>query len=197
MIRSFSSRAEERRLGVAADGTADAARALVARKRQGTSLPVVPEVEQSRREQRQPTRLSGGVVDERVDECRLDRQPRPFGRPLDRATELARSHRPEQNLVRAEQVRELDVRRQTTEEVGAQREQDHRSTIGIPGSLDEHVDERPSLSFGDRRREQLLELVDGDDEPIVLRHPFDDVRELGRRPFAGAEEQLLPTIECR
>ena len=91
---------------------ADAAGPLVARERQRATVALAPEVEQRRREERQPAGLAGDVVDERVDERRLDLESDPLGRPLDRAPQLGRAHRPEQDVVRSDEVRELDVRRE-------------------------------------------------------------------------------------
>ena len=55
-----------------------------------------------------------------VDERRLDLEAGPLGGSLDRAAELGRRHRPEQDVVRADEIGELDVRREMAEEVGAQ-----------------------------------------------------------------------------
>ena len=81
------------------DRAPDPARALVTLEREGPVVAREPEVEQRRREQRQPAGLAGHVVRERVDQLRLDLQPRSLCRALDHAAQLAARHRPEQNLV--------------------------------------------------------------------------------------------------
>ena len=124
------------------------------------ALAFAPDIDERRREKRQPARLAGDVVDERVDERRLHLEPRPLGRTLDRAAELGSGHRPEQDVVRPDEVGQLDVRSEMAEEVRAQRDQHDRAALRIPRSFDERVDERMPLLLADHRREQLLELVD-------------------------------------
>src|SRR5207249_1922279 len=58
----------EGRFRVAADRAANTSRPLVRGMGQGASVAVAPEVEQRRREKRQPARLAGDIIDERVDE---------------------------------------------------------------------------------------------------------------------------------
>ena len=92
------------------------------------------------------------------------------------------------------------------EEVRAQREQDDRSALRVPGSVDERVDERTALVLGDGRREQLLELVDREHEPLARGTRSSGGDELGRldvrrgggartalerRKQAGAEQRRL------
>ena len=45
-------------------------------------------------------------------------------------------------MVRPDEVGELDVRRELAEEVRAQRDQDERAPLGVPGGVHERVDER-------------------------------------------------------
>ena len=51
-------------------------------------LALLPEIEQRRGEQRQPTGLADDVADERLDQRRLDDETGALGRPLDRAPQL-------------------------------------------------------------------------------------------------------------
>ena len=143
----------ERRLGVSADGSADAARPLVGGERQRTTVAFAPEVEQRRREERQPAGLARDVVDERVDERRLDFESDPLGRPFDRAPQFGRAHRPEEDVVRSYKIRQLDVGRELPEEVGAQRDQDERASLRVPRGVDERVHERTPVVLHDRRCE--------------------------------------------
>ena len=84
------------------------------------------------------------------------------------------------------------------EEVGPQREQDQRPALRVPRRFDERVDERPTLLLGDRRREQLLELVDGEDKSFARRHALERAAsELRRRSLAGTDEQRASSPERR
>ena len=179
----------ERRLGVPADGAADAARPLVGGERQRPAVALAPEVEQRRREERQAAGLAGDVVDERVDERRLDLEPGPLGRPLDRAAELAGAHRPEQDVVRADEVGELDVRREAAEEVGAQRDQDRARAAPDPrprrrARRRTHAarPRRPTARTAPRTGRRRARAA----RPAARARGAD---ELGRRPLAGADEQ--------
>ena len=53
-------------------------------------------------------------------------------------------------MARTDEIGQLDVRRQATEQVGAQRDQDQRPALGVPGSLDERLHERLPLVLFDR-----------------------------------------------
>ena len=182
----------EGRFRVAADRAANTSRPLVRGMGQGASVAVAPEVEQRRREKRQPARLAGDIIDERVDERRLDLEPRPLGGSLDRAAELTCTHRPEQDVVRADEIRQLDVRREAPEEVGAQRDQDQRAPLWVPGRLGERVYERTPLVLGDGCSEELLQLVDGKHKPLARQHAPQRSGELGRRSFARTEKHPFP-----
>ena len=48
-------------------------------------------------------------------------------------------------MVRPDEIRELDVRREAPEEVGAQRDQDERAALRVPRGVDERVHERTPL----------------------------------------------------
>ena len=175
------------RLGVPADCAADAVRPFVRRLGERRPVPLAPEVEERRLEKRQAARLARDVVDQCVDERRLDLQPDPLGGPLDRAAKLRRAHRPEQSVVRADEVGELPIGRETAEEVRAQREQDERAPFRVPGRLHQCVDERPAFALGYGRGEQLFELVDRDHEPLARSDAPELGEELRPRTLAGAK----------
>ena len=152
-------------------------------------LALAPEIEESRREEWKPAWLSRNFVHERVHECRLDDEARPRCRPLDRPPQLARAHRPEQYVVLSNQIGELDVGRKTAEEVGPQREQDQHSTLGIPGLVDEHVDEGAPFTLEDAGGKELFELVDRERKTIAAVQLLERLRQLHRRPRAGPDQQ--------
>ena len=129
-------------LGVRCDGSLHAAHALVRLELQRAVLPLLPQIEQRGREQRQPSGLADDVGDERLGQCGLDDEIGAFRRPFDHATQLAAGHRPEQDVVGAGQLCELRELGQPPEEVGAQSKQDEATPLGIPGRLHECVDER-------------------------------------------------------
>ena len=52
-------------------------------------------------------------------------------------------------MVRADEIGQLDVRTQMSEEIGAEGDENRRATIGVPGGVDERVDERTPLLLGD------------------------------------------------
>ena len=186
----------ESRLCVAADDSAHAPRPPISLERQCSPLSLAPELEQRRREQRERAGFAGDVVDERIDKGRLDFQSGPLGRTLDRPAQLARAHRGEQDVIRHDEVGELDVRREVAEEVRAQGDQDERTAVGVPGGLDEGAHERRSLVLGDRSGKELLELVDHEQEPRARSHALERRGELGRRALARTDENVLQS-ECR
>ena len=117
-------------------------------------------------------------------------------RAFDRAAELARAHRPEQDVVRSDEVGQLDIRREVAEEVRAQRDQYHRAALRVPRGFDERLDEPAPLLLADRRREQLLELVDRENRHLADRWqrvagPHERVRTSERRKQARPEEGRL------
>ena len=61
----------------------------------------------------------------------------------------------------------------------------------VPGCLDERVDERTPLVLFARCREQLLELVDGEHEPLARRNALERGAELGRRSLARTDEHAF------
>ena len=108
-------------------------------------------------------------------------------------------------MVRAGELGELGVRDEPAPEVGAQREHDRGSTVRVPGRLDERLDERAALAFRYRRREHLLELVDGEDEPLAgleacegaRQLVADSARELGEGVIAGPDEDVTCLGQAR
>ena len=143
--------------------SADAADPLVRGQRKQPSVALAPEVDERGREQRQPAGLARDVVDERIDKRWLDVQPGPLRRPFDRAAQLGVAHRPEEDVVRPDQIGELDVRCDVPEEVGPQRKQNDCPALRIPGDLDQGIDVVAPGALRERWAEELLELVDRDD----------------------------------
>ena len=158
LVRSF---------GEPRDRPTDAAEPLV-RLEPKPSVPARhPELDERRREQRQPARLVRDLVDERLRECRLDAHAGAAGRQLDRSAKLVRAHRPNQHLVRGNEAREGRVRAAVTVVVAAQADH-HDGAPRIGRDRDEALDEPLAHVLVVTRRENLLELVDGQNEPLLL-----------------------------
>ncbi len=96
-------------LGQPAHRAADAAARLVPFQLQRAPVPLLPELEERRRQKRERTRLVSDVGDKGVDEPWLDAKPCPARRQLDRPAQLLGLHRPDEHMVRAEQVGEVRV----------------------------------------------------------------------------------------
>ena len=156
-------------LGEPRDGAVDAARLAVGGEGERVVLPLLPELEQGGGQQRQRAGLALDVVDERVGELRLDPQPDPAGGQLDGAPQLRRLHRPDQDVVRAEQLGEPRVRGEAPVEVGAQRDDDDGAPVRIGRRAGQRVGEGGPLVVRAAGGEQLLELVDGEEEARVWR----------------------------
>ena len=196
----------EGRLGVAADGAADAARALVARERQRRVLALVPEIEQSRREQRQRRPLSPATSSTSASTSAgsTSRPARSAGPSIARRSS-PRVIGPSSTWFGADEIRQLDVRREAAEEVRAQRDEDR-----APAARDPRPPRRArrrTLAAHPRRprREHLLELVDRDDEPLARRHAARAPRQLAAerscelrdRVLARTDDDQLPAVERR
>ena len=134
-------------LGGLGDRLPDPAGGPVAGHGQGRALAAFPGLAQHVREQRQRGRLALDLADQQVDQTGLEPETGASGRPLDRAAELRLAHRPQQVHALLEHAREARVRRQVTEVVGAQR--DDQRTTGTD-MLDQSGEE--PLPLGRRRR---------------------------------------------
>ena len=88
---------------------------------------------------------------------------------LDRAAQLVAAHRPDEHVVGAQQPRKLRVGRAAPVEVGADGDEHERAAARIARACGERVGERGALVLVAAGREDLLELVDGDDQPAVGR----------------------------
>ena len=95
-----------------------------------------------------------------------------------------------------EEVGELAVSRDVPDEIGTKRKQDERPPLAVPGSVDDGVDERPTLLLGDRVRKQLLELVDRDHDVLTRPYPRDGPGHVGRRRDARPQQQKR-RAQCR
>jgi hypothetical protein len=178
----------EGRLRVPAHGAADAVSPFIGGHRERRSVAVAPEFEECGLEEREAAGLAGDVVDERVDEGRLDLQANALGWSLDRAAKLRRAHRPEQGVVRSDEIGELSMRREAAEEVRTQREQDNPAPFRVPRRLHQRVDESPSFALTDRRGEKLFELVDGDHELLARSDAPELGEQLRARTLTGAKD---------
>ena len=118
---------------------------------------------------RQAARLAGDVADQRRRQVGLDPQARPARRQLDRPAPLIAAHRPDENLVGADEPGEVSVLGAAAVEVGPDCEHDDQALVGVAGTLDERVEERLPLGRVAAGGEYLLELVDREHQPLVRR----------------------------
>ena len=150
------------------DRAADAAQACERLELEPAVAAGHPQLDQRGREQRQPARLVADLCHESLAERRLDPDSDSPGGQLHSAPELIGGHRADQHQVGGEQLGELGIRRTLAREVGPQGEDDD-SSFRIAGRGDDPLDEPTALILVRTRREELLELVDDQDEPLV--HP--------------------------
>ena len=198
-----------RAFGEPRNGAVDTAGLAVGSQRERVVLPLLPELEQGGGQERQRARLALDVVDERVGQLRLDPQAHPGGGQLDGAAQLRGLHRPDQHVVRAQELGERRVRGEAAVEVRAQRDHDDGSAVGIGGRAGEDGCEGGALGLGSAGGEELLELVDGEEEPPVrgqrveslgeriLRPRHEHAAQLIQRPLAGAQQQTPPARATR
>ena len=196
-------------LGQPRDGAVNAAGLAVGGQGERVVLPLLPELEQGGGQQRQRARLALHVVDQRVGQLRLHPQPHPAGGQLDDTPQLRGLHRPDQHVVRTQQLGKSRVGGEAPVEVGAQRDHDDRSTLRISGCAGKRVGERGALGVGAAGGEQLLELVDGEEEAFVggqrveglgeriLRSRHEHAAKLVQRPLAGTQQQTPPALAAR
>ena len=182
---------------------------MVRSQRQCVVLPLLPELEEGRGEQGQRTGLTFDVVDEHVGQLRLHLQANTACGQLDGTPELRGLHRPDEHMVRAQQPGQPGIGGEASVEVGSQRDDDDRSTLRISGRANERVDEGHALAVGATCGEQLLELVDGEEEPPVRRQRVECLGEriprsrhehatqLVQRPLAGSQQQASPAAAAR
>ena len=99
----------------------------------------------------------------------LDLQPGASGRLLDRARQLFTIHRPDQHVTAAQQLSEPGIRGEAAVEIRPQRHHDERSPLGVARRRDQLLEERRTLLLALTQREQLLQLVDRDHDPLTRR----------------------------
>ena len=114
----------ERLLGQPRHGAPHAAGLLVGGQAQAPPVPVLPELEQRGRNERQRAGRVLDVVDDRLHQLVLHRQADALGRAGDRAPQLLGPHRADEHVVGGEQTRERRVLGAAAVEVGAQRDHD-------------------------------------------------------------------------
>jgi hypothetical protein len=184
-------------LGQPRHRTVHAAGVLVGTQPQQPTVAVQPELEQRGRQQRQRARLALDVRDQRVDEFGIDSQTPTAGRQLDRATKLVPAHRPDEHAVCAEQARELRIGRTATVVVGPQRDEHERSPALLARACDERVDERRPLGLVATRSEDLLELVDREDQPLLLGCGATRALDRLERTLPRAQQRDAPALAPR
>ena len=153
---------------------------------------VLPELEQRGRQQRQRARPALDVGEQRVDELGLDLQAGAPRGQLDRAAQLVAAHRPDEHVAGAEQPRELRVLRAAAVEVGADGDQ-HERARRIASAATSASANAARSSSSRQAREQLLELVDGDDSrPSASRRPSSAAAGARRAAARAIGQRSLP-----
>ena len=134
------------------------------------------------------------VGEQRIDELRLDLQPGAPRGQLDRAAQLVAAHRADEHVAGAEQPRQLRVGGAVPVEVGADRDQHERAAARIASARDQRVGERRALALVAAGREELLELVDGDDQPALGAPRRCASLERSQRVLAGPQQGDRPAL---
>ena len=196
-------------LGQPRDGAVNAAGRAVVSQREHVVLPLLPELEQGGGQQRQRSRLTLQVVDQRIGQLGLHPQPHAASGQLDGAPQLRSLHGPDQHLVSSQQLGEPRVGGEAPVEIGAQRDHYDCASVRIGGRAGKRIGEGGALALGAARGEQLLELVDGEQEAFVggqgvecfgngvLRSRHQHPAELFKRPLTGTKQQAPPAPAAR
>ena len=154
-----------------------------------------PQLEQCGREEGETAGLAHGVRNERIGELLLHDQVCSSRGKLDRPPELVLVHRPDQDLVRGQQRCEPPVLGATPVEVRSHRDDDRGDAIGRRGGLRDGVEERGSFSRVRALREDLFELVDG--QQRVLSLLLQRLTERSEGVVARADHREGPPIAAR
>ena len=150
-----------------------------------TAVTALPQLEQRRGQERKRAGLRFDIGEQPVDELGLHAQPAGARRALDRPSQLTAAHRSHEHVVGTQHPAELAVLAAASVEVGAHGDDDGRGRRG-----QERIDERRPLARVATQREELLELVDGD-QPVPLSA---DPLEGSQRVLAGAQQRLRPRL---
>ena len=177
-----------RRLGEARHRAVEAAAGAIRSKRERTSLPRLPQLQERRREQWQDPRLGAGVRDQPADELRLHLEADPAGGSLDHGCQLSLRQWSYQDVVGADEAGQARVGRAVAVVVGAHGD-DHAEAVAGRG---QGIDEGLALGVVPRRPEDLLELVDGQhDLPAGC-----EAREGGSQRIGGLDAQGILVGHC-
>ena len=149
------------------DGSGHAARGAEPVERQRVVPSSRPRLHQRMRDERQRAGLPAGLVEHRLGQPRVDREPGAARRLLDGAAELGAVHRPDQHLVLGDPAGQPRERGARAVEVGADHEHGTRSAVGRVEVGGQRLDERGLLLRVVAEREQLLELVDAEEEGLA------------------------------
>lgn len=136
------------------EGALDATAGPVGRDREQITLAVLPRAHQRRGEDRQHARAVAHLIDDQLDERRVDAQPRAPRRLEDDPPQVRLVGRAEENGGGAGPAAEPAVPRHEPEEVGAQHEDDPDAAVA---GREHRVRDRRELRTGLEQR--LLELV--------------------------------------
>ncbi len=148
------------------------------------AVAALPELDERRRQERQAAGTALDLVDQPLDQRRLDGESRTRGRTLDDRAVFVAAHRPDEDLAPCQLLRERRVFCAATIEIRAQGEDHGRS----PGSTsgEQRPDERGPCAGVVDAREHLLELVDDHQQ----------ARALGQHR-GGGDERVLPGRQHR
>jgi hypothetical protein len=192
--------------GEARDRAVDAAGLSVGRQCETVVVSFLPELEQRGGEQRQRTGLPFDIVDECGGELLLDLQADPGRGQLDCTAKLGGLHGSDEHVVRAELLREPRVGGEAPVVVGPESHGDDCAAVRIRGRAPDRLDERGPVGLGRARREQLLELIYREQDPLVRAQRFERFRhrivrtrgehapELVHRPLARPDEHAPPAL---
>ena len=188
-------------LGQPAHRAAYAAARLVPLQLERAPVPLLPELEERRRQKRERTRLVSDVGDKGVDEPWLDAKPCPARRQLDRPAQLLRLHRPDEHMVRAEQVGEVRVGRAAAVEGGPNREYQREPAVGITGGSRDRAHEGCTLRVVPAGRERLLELIHDDEHMtssvLIAVGRLERLVESGHGLVARPQKDPVPPLAAR
>ena len=104
------------------------------------------------------------------------------------------AHRADQDLVGAEQARELREAGAVAVEVGAHGDEHERAPMCVACAGDERVDERRPFRAAVAGGERLFELVDRDDRAVACGQLGGGVLERRQRMRAGPDQRLRPAL---
>ncbi len=172
---------------------------LIRRVRQPAEVQPLPQEHQRELQERQVARLPAHIVQQPLDEARLERCPLQLPGLLDRRPQLLSRHRAQHLSGCLQGIRQRSVCQRLSHEVGPQRQQQHEVRCPVTGALGsacgrkQRVDEPLPCRRVGAQRVQLLELVHHQQQaPVVAPSAPDPAHHIPEGQLAASQRLTQP-----